>query len=108
MKREGRARAAMTLHAISERFLRYKEGQLKDQSFKQMRTHLIKHWSPLNIFSIGKITKGDVAAQLRKIAEERGPFAANRARATLSSFFNLGGERGTGRYKSGFRHDSPD
>jgi integrase len=86
-KREERAHAAMTLHAISERFLRYKEGQLKDQSFKQMRIHLTKHWSPLNIISIGKITKGDVAAQLGKIAEERGPFAANRARATLSSLF---------------------
>jgi integrase len=86
-KKEERARAGMTLHAVFEQFLRYKEGQLKDQSFKQIRTHLTKHWSPLNILSIGMITKGDIAAQLCKIAEERGPFAANRARATLSSFF---------------------
>jgi integrase len=86
-RRQERARAAMTLHAVSEQFLRYKEGQLKDQNLKQIRTHLTKHWSPLNILTIGKIRKGDVDAQLRKIAEERGPFAANRARATLSSLF---------------------
>jgi hypothetical protein len=28
-KKEERARAAMTFHAVSEQFLRYKEGQLK-------------------------------------------------------------------------------
>ena len=87
MKKEQSARGAATLHALSERFLRYKEDQLKVNTFKQMRSHLTTHWSPLNIFSVNKITRSDVAAQLRNIAEKRGPFAANRARATLSSFF---------------------
>ena len=86
-KKEQSARGVATLHALSERFLRFKEEQLKANTFKQMRSHLTTHWSPLNVFSINKITRSDIAAQLRKIAEERGPFAANRARATLSSFF---------------------
>ncbi len=87
-RQEVRARGRMTLHAASERFLLNKEGQLKDRSFRQIRTHLTKHWSPLNILSVDKITKDDVAARLRRIAAERGPYAANRARASLSSFYN--------------------
>ena len=34
------------------------------------------------------MTRGDVAAQLGRIAEDSGPFASNRARAALSAFFS--------------------
>ena len=85
-KKEQSARGVATLHALSERFLRFRKNNLKLIPL----TNEEPPYDPLvaaHVFSINKITRSDIAAQLRKIAKERGPFAANRARATLSSFF---------------------
>ena len=87
-KTEQRARAAETLGAVAARYLRRQQGRLKDRSFEQVETHLTKHWEPLNGLSIHEITRRNVAAHLGEIAAERGPFAANRARTTLSGLFS--------------------
>jgi hypothetical protein len=87
-KKQDRARADMTLISFAARFLQYKKGQLKARSYEQVKTHLAKHWAPLWDLSIHKFTRSDIDAGLRKIATERGPFAANRARASLSNFFS--------------------
>ncbi len=86
-KVEQRARAAETFETIGKRFLAFKEAELKPASYEQVETHITKHWSPFNGRSIHDIARRDVAVELGKIAEERGAYAANRARATLSSFF---------------------
>src|SRR5262249_50222836 len=46
-----------------------------------------KHWAGFNGLSVHQITRRDVAARLGEIAEERGPYACNRARASLSTFY---------------------
>jgi integrase len=86
-KIEHRARAAETLEATSVRYLAYQRTRLKPRSFEQVETHLTKHWAPLKGVPVSEITQRTVSARLGEIAAERGPFAANRARATLSTFF---------------------
>jgi integrase len=86
-KIEARAKASETFETIAARFLIAKEGQVKQSSFDQIKTHLTKHWSTFNGRSIHDIARRDIATRLGEIAQERGPYAANRARATLSSFY---------------------
>ncbi len=87
-KTEQRARAAETLGAVAARYLRRQQARLKGRSFESVETHLTKHWAPLNSVSIHGITRRTIAARLGEIAAERGPFAANRARTTLSGLFS--------------------
>jgi integrase len=77
-----------TLEALAGRFLHQREADLKPQSYQQFTLHLMQHWSPLADVSIRQISRSDIANQLAKIAEQRGRYAANRARATLSAFYN--------------------
>jgi integrase len=86
-KKRERDRAVQTLDNIAAGFLEYQRAHLKPQSFDQIKTHLTKHWQPLGNKSIHDITAFDVSHRLGQIAKERGPYAATRARATLSSFF---------------------
>jgi integrase len=86
-KVEQRARAIETFDAVAARFLKRQHARLKPRSYEQITTHLTKHWAPFKGLPVHEITRRHVATQLGKIAEERGPFAANRARTTLSSFF---------------------
>jgi integrase len=86
-KKQERTRAAQTLDSTAQGFLEHQRVHLKPQSFEQVETHLTKHWQPLGAKSIHDITAFDVSERLGKIAKERGPYAANRARSTLSSFY---------------------
>jgi integrase len=87
-KTDLRRRPEDTLEAVAARFLRVREADLKPQSYQQIMLHLTQHWSPLGDVSIRQISRSDIANQLAKIAEQRGRYAANRARATLSAFYN--------------------
>jgi integrase len=49
--------------------------------------HLLEHWKPLHALPITKIDRRTIAMQLSKLVTERGPAAADRARAVLSAFF---------------------
>jgi hypothetical protein len=86
-KQDDRYKAAETFQKIAERYLRFKEKELKAQSYDQVQTHLTKHWAGFNGLSVHQVTRRDVAARLGEIADERGPYAANRARASLSAFY---------------------
>src|SRR5271166_1848554 len=87
-KAERRAQAAMTVALLSERYLERALVRLKPRSFAEVERHLRKHWSALSGLPIAKVTRSDVAAGLGRIAKDNGPFASNRARATLSAFFS--------------------
>ena len=71
------------------RFLDHQRERLKPRTFQQVETHLTKHFAPLTGMSIHDLTRRIISTRLGEIAAEpkRGPFAANRARATLSKFF---------------------
>jgi integrase len=88
-KVEARAQASVTLGAVVEDYLtRRAEKRLKPRSLEEVRRHLQKLWAPLHRLPIQKIRRADIATRLADIARENGPFAANRARASLSGLFN--------------------
>jgi integrase len=80
-----RQHASETFETFADRFLETKESL---RSVDQLRLHLTEHWSPFARRSIHAITRRDIAARLGEIAKERGKYAANRARSTLSSFYS--------------------
>ena len=82
-----RARATQTLDSIAVRFLRHQEGRLKARSYDEVKRHIRDHWAPLMRLPVHAITRRDVAVRLVEIKDERGGYAANRARATLSALF---------------------
>jgi integrase len=88
-KAERRAQASVTVDAMAERYLAERAAKrLKPRSFEEVERHLKKHWSALSCLPIRSVTRGDVAAQLGRIAKDNGPFASNRARASLSALFS--------------------
>jgi integrase len=86
-KGDARAKAAVTLGAVAQRYLTFAEGRLKPRSYDEVERHLKRHWSPLKELQLHKVKRAHVAARLNEIAKEHGPFAANRARASLSAMF---------------------
>ena len=86
-KKLERDRAAQTFDSITPGFLDHQKANTKPLSYAQVKLHITDHWSPFAKRSVHSITAFDVSEQLGKIAKDRGPIAANRARATLSSFF---------------------
>jgi integrase len=86
-KVETRDRAAETFPTLATRYLERQKERLRTRSYQQIRVHLRDHWKAFNRLSIHDIGHRNVAAQLAAISDERGPYAANRARTTLSTFF---------------------
>jgi integrase len=86
-KTEARSRAAVTLGAVSARYLDRAKGRLKPRSYIEVERHLTRHWAPLKGLPLHQMQRVTIAARLGEIATEHGPFAANRARASLSGFF---------------------
>ena len=86
-KKTARSNAADTFETVGARFLKFKEGDVKPRSYEQIEAHITKHWAGFNPRSVHQIDRSDIALTLTEIAEQRGLYAANRARATLSNFF---------------------
>jgi integrase len=86
-KAEARARATVIFGPIADRYLQHAKPRLKPRSFEEVERHLTRHWGPLRDLPIHKIQRATVAARLSEIAGENGPFASNRARASLSALF---------------------
>jgi integrase len=87
-KAEQRAREAQTFGSFVASFLAVQKRRQRPRSYVQVEAHLLKHWAPFHERSIHAIKKADVAAQLNKIEDERGPIARNRARTNLSAFYS--------------------
>lgn len=87
-KAGSRARAAVTFKTVAKSYLEdHAKPKLKPRSYEEVERHLTHHWAPLGELPLHQIKRGTVAARLSEIARERGPFAANRARASLSALF---------------------
>lgn len=88
-KAEARAQASATLRALVDRFLDERAAKrLKPGTFTDVERYLRRHWAPLLGLPAQKVTRADVAAQLAKLADANGGYAANRARAALSALFS--------------------
>jgi integrase len=87
-KAEARAQAAITLGSVVDRYLERAAPRLRPRSLVETRRYLQRDWAPLSELPLAKIGRKDVAARLNTLAQEGGPIAANRARATLSTLFS--------------------
>jgi integrase len=86
-KAEARKAASHTLDATVTAYLEAKASELKPRTYAETKRHLETHWKPLHGLALASIGRANVAAQVREIAKDSGPIAANRARASLSAMF---------------------
>jgi integrase len=86
-KIEARAKAADTFGVVTKGFLTRQKKRLRPRSYIETERFLLVHWKPLHGLALAKISRNAVAAQLAVLADSRGPIAADRARAALSSFY---------------------
>jgi integrase len=87
-KAETRAQSAVTLAAIVERYLEDRAAKrLKPKTLTEVTRSLRDCWKPLHALPLTRIVRMDVAAELGRIAKARGPIAANRSRAYLSTLY---------------------
>lgn len=96
-KHERRERAAQTLGAVAELYLEYKRKQgMRERSLEEVTRHLTGavHWGKLANLPIDGFSRAIVAKRLDEIAENSGPVAANRSRASLSALFGWAMRRG--------------
>src|SRR5829696_1249514 len=87
-KVEARAKAALALGSVVERYLdRHAAQRLKPKTLAEVQRYLRHHWRPLHPLPLHKVERRHAAAYLAEIATSNGPIAANRARAALSALF---------------------
>lgn len=86
-KAEERARASVTLAAVSEHYLREAKRRLRPRSYETAERYLTVHWAPLAPLALHKVRRSEIASRLSEIGQAHGYFAANGARAALSAFF---------------------
>lgn len=82
-----RAAAGLIFSSVVDDYLAVRQRNMKPRSHVEVSRHLNKAWKPLHGLALAAVSRPVIAARLRTIAEENGPIAANRARATLSAFF---------------------
>ena len=105
-KVENRARAALTLGAISETYLeRYAAGRLRPKTLADTTRYLRVNWRPLHGLPLGKIDRRMIAARLAEIAsEKRGDHLQPRQGSALGSVL-LGHAGGAGGRQPCHRHE---
>jgi integrase len=69
------------------RYLARQKTKLRPSSYIRAEAHFLDHWKPLHALAITKIDRRTIASRLSELAADRGPAAADRARAVLSAFF---------------------
>ena len=68
-------------------YLEIRARDMRPSSLTACTLHLQTYFLPLHRLPVSRIDRATVATQLRTIAKDRGPIAANRGRSSLSSFF---------------------
>jgi integrase len=84
---ETKQRAKETFGAEAVRFLARQKVSLKPRSFTEVERHLLKNAKPLHGKMFSGIDRRAIAGLLSHVADAHGPIAANRLRASLSTFF---------------------
>jgi integrase len=86
-KLEAREQAAETFGALLPRYLARQRAKLKPRSYVETERHLLVNAKPLHPHPVKKIDRRTIASRLAAAAESNGPTAANRLRASLSTYF---------------------
>jgi hypothetical protein len=88
------------------RYLTHQRTRLRPSSIIRAEHHLLDHWRPLHTMPLTRIDRRTIAAQLSTLVADRGPAAADRARAVLSAFFTWAIEGRPRRGEPGRCHQS--
>ena len=72
---------------MAQEYLEVRTRDMRASSLGLCRMHLQTYFAPLHKLPVAKINRAMIATELRTIARDRGPVAANRGRSTLSAFF---------------------
>jgi integrase len=78
--------AADTFGKLLPRFLERQRLKLKPRSFEETNRHLVQHADRLHRLPITALDRRAIAGLLSELADNNGPAAANRVRASLSAF----------------------
>ena len=84
---EARARAGLTLGAVTETYLEAAKSRVKASTYRDVSRYLRSSWEPLHRLSLNKIDRQLIAARVAEIAISNGAVSANRARTSLSALF---------------------
>jgi integrase len=78
--------AGDTFGKLLPRFLERQRLKLKPRSFEETNRHLVRHADGLHRLPITALDRRAIASLLSELADNNGPAAANRVRASLSAF----------------------
>jgi integrase len=84
---EDKLRARETFGREAIRFLARQRLKLKPRSYLEVERHLNRHAKPLHGLMLAGIDRRRISGLLSDISGSHGPIAANRVRASLSTFF---------------------
>jgi integrase len=85
-RRKNRIEAGNTFGKLVERYLEYKEAQLRPRSFAEVKRHLEVNAQPLHGLPLASVDQVAIAGRLNAVAKT-GSVGANRTRASLSAMF---------------------
>jgi integrase len=74
--------------AVVERFLKRQSERLRPRTLVEVERHLNVHLKALHRHQISAVDRGVIAAQLTKLAAEKGATVADHARTSLSTLFS--------------------
>ena len=80
------ATAAETMGAVLPMYLRVKKGKVSPRHYGEIERHLLKYWKLFHAQPLRRITPLAVTDQYEKLAEKKGPAAANNALKALHAF----------------------
>jgi integrase len=83
-----RIESAQTVGAVAELYLKRAADRVKANSLKETTRYLRQHWAALASVPVAKLDRATVAAELAKIKDKSGGYAANRARGALSAMLS--------------------
>ena len=79
-----------TVLQVIEAYLTHAKGRQRPRSYKETERYLRIHAAPIHHDRAEAVRRRDISALLERVAESRGPIAANRLRAALSALWSWG------------------
>jgi integrase len=87
-KAHAKVKAAETFEAVAALYLARQRAELRPHSYVEVERHLLVHAKPLHRLQLVKIARRDIAMVTAAVTNNSGAVTGNRARASMSAFFN--------------------
>ncbi len=87
VREAAKKRAAVTVGSKLDAYLEGLAERVRATGLRESTRYMRQAWAPLHRTPVSDVTRAQVAERLGEIAKTSGPYAANRARNTLSAFY---------------------